>query len=49
MDERRLYFWLRHNMDTTSDSYTHERANKLVLAFDDGWQAECFPKSMHAR
>jgi hypothetical protein len=46
MDERRLYFWLRHNMDTTSDSYTHERANKLVLAFDDGWQAECFPKSI---
>ena len=46
MDERRLYFWLRHNMDTTSDYYTHERANKLVLAFDDGWQAECFPKSI---
>ena len=48
MDERRLYFWLRHNMDTTSDLYTHERANKLVLAFGDRWQSECFPKSIYA-
>jgi len=22
-------------------------ARKLVLAFDDGWQAECFPKSIY--
>ena len=48
MDERRLYFWLRHNMDTTSDIYTPERANKLVLAFGDRWQSECFPKSIWA-
>ena len=48
-DERRLYDWLQKNMDTTSHYYTHERANKLVLAFDDSWQAECFPKSMYAR
>jgi len=44
-DETRLYNWLRHNIDTTSDYYTQERANKLVLAFGDRWQAECFPKS----
>ena len=47
--ETRLYTWLQKNMDTTSHYYTHERANKLVLAFDDSWQAECFPKSMYAR
>jgi hypothetical protein len=28
--------------------YTHERANKLVLAFGDRWQSECFPKSIWA-
>ena len=28
-----------------SQLYTHERANKLVLAFGDRWQSECFPKS----
>jgi len=47
-DERRLYDWLRANMDTTSHIYTHERANKLVLAFGDRWQSECFPKSIYA-
>jgi hypothetical protein len=47
-DETRLYVWLRHNMDTTSSIYTHERANKLVLAFGDRWQSECFPKSIWA-
>ena len=47
-DETRLYQWLRHNMDTTSNIYTHERANKLVLAFGDRWQSECFPKSIYA-
>ena len=36
-DERRLYDWLQANMDTTSHYYTHERANKLVLAFGDRW------------
>ena len=46
--EKRLYNWLRHNMDTTSDIYTQERANKLVLAFGDRWQSECFPKSIYA-
>jgi hypothetical protein len=48
-DETRLYNWLQHNMDTTSHYYTHERANKLVLAFGDRWQSECFPKSIYAR
>jgi hypothetical protein len=47
-DERRLYMWLRDNMDTTSGMYTQERANKLVLAFGDRWQSECFPKSIWA-
>jgi hypothetical protein len=47
-DETRLYKWLQHNMDTTSNLYTHERANKLVLAFGDRWQSECFPKSIWA-
>jgi hypothetical protein len=48
VEERRLYTWLRDNMDTTSGMYTHERANKLVLAFGDRWQSECFPKSIWA-
>jgi hypothetical protein len=47
-DETRLYHWLRDNMDTTSHYYTHERANKLVLAFGDRWQSEYFPKSIYA-
>ena len=47
-DERRLYDWLQKNMDTTSHYYTQERANKLVLAFGDRWQSECFPKSIWA-
>jgi hypothetical protein len=47
-DETRLYNWLRDNMDTTSTLYTQERANKLVLAFGDRWQSECFPKSIWA-
>ena len=47
-DEHRLYNWLQGNMDTTSTYYTHERANKLVLAFGDRWQSECFPKSIYA-
>ena len=47
-DETRLYKWLQHNMDTTSGMYTQERANKLVLAFGDRWQSECFPKSIYA-
>ena len=46
--ETRLYKWLRDNFDTTSTYYTHERANKLVLAFGDRWQSECFPKSIYA-
>ena len=47
-EETRLYNWLRDNMDTTSGMYTHERANRLVLAFGDRWQSECFPKSIWA-
>jgi len=47
-DEKRLYDWLQKNMDTTSTYYTHERANKLVLAFGDRWQSECFKKSIYA-
>jgi hypothetical protein len=47
-DETRLYNWLRNNFDTTSGHYTPERANKLVLAFGDRWQSECFPKSIYA-
>jgi len=46
-DERRLYDWLQRNMDTTSGMYTHERANKLVLAFGDRWQSECFPNTIY--
>ena len=45
-EETRLYDWLRHNFDTTSGMYTHERANKLVLAFGDRWQSESFPNSI---
>ena len=48
-EETRLYVWLQKNINTTSDTYTQERANKLVLAFGDRWQAECFPKSIYAR
>ena len=47
-DETRLYKWLQGNMDTTSTYYTQERANKLVLAFGDRWQSECFKKSIYA-
>ena len=47
-EETRLYQWLQKNMDTTSHYYTQERANKLVLAFGDRWQSECFPKSIWA-
>jgi hypothetical protein len=47
-EERRLYDWLQNNFDTTSSMYTPERANKLVLAFGDRWQSECFPKSIYA-
>ena len=47
-DETRLYDWLKHNMDTTSTYYTPERANKLVLAFGDRWQSECFKRSIYA-
>jgi len=47
-EERRLYIWLQGNMDTTSGMYTHERARKLVLAFGDRWQSECFKKSIWA-
>jgi hypothetical protein len=46
--ETSLYFWLQNNMDTTSSIYTHERANKLAMAFGDRWQSECFPKSIWA-
>ena len=42
-EERRLYDWLQNNFDTTSSMYTPERANKLVLAFGDRWQAERVP------
>ena len=47
-DETRLYKWLQNNMDTTSGMYTQERANKLVLAFGDRWQSECFKRSIYA-
>ena len=47
-DETKLYDWLKHNFDTTSNRYTHERAKKLVVAFGDRWQSECFPKSIYA-
>ena len=47
-DETRLYKWLQGNMDTTSHYYTHERANRLVLAFGDRWQSECFKRSIYA-
>jgi len=47
-DETRLYDWLKGNFDTTSNRYTHERAKKLVVAFGDRWQSECFPKSIYA-
>jgi len=46
-DETRLYHWLRDNFDTTT-YYTQERANKLVLAFGDRWQSECFKRSIYA-
>ena len=47
-NERRLYNWLYANTDTTNHIYTHERARKLIAAFGDRWQSECFPKSIYA-
>ena len=47
-DAAKLYKWLYQMMDTTSSIYTHERAGKLILAFGDRWQSECFPKSIWA-
>ena len=43
--ERRLYKWLYDNMDDTSDTYTDARARKLVAAFDEDWEVECFTRS----
>jgi len=34
--------WVSLNSFTASTMYTQERANKLVLAFGDRWQSECF-------
>ena len=45
-DERRLYECLRKCSDRTMQNWTQERANKLVLAFGDRWQSECFPNSI---
>ena len=48
-DEQRLYYWLQRKSDTTSNTsktYTHERANKPVLAFHECWQSECFPDAI---
>jgi hypothetical protein len=47
-DAAKLYHWLYNMMDTTSHIYTHERARKLVLAFGDRWQSECFTRSIWA-
>ena len=44
--ERKLYHWLRRCSDRTMPNWTQERANKLVLAFGDRWQSECFPNSI---
>jgi len=45
-DARRLYDWLVHCSDKSQQNWTQERANKLVLAFGDRWQSECFPNSI---
>ena len=46
-DEVKLYKWLFNMLDTTSSYYTHERARKLVLAFGDRWQSECFTNTIY--
>ena len=45
-DETRLYNWLSACSDKSQQLWTQERANKLVLAFGDRWQSECFPNSI---
>jgi hypothetical protein len=45
-DARRLYNWLSACSDKSQKNWTQERANKLVLAFGDRWQSECFPNSI---
>jgi hypothetical protein len=46
-DEKKLYTWLRNCSDSTMPNWTQERANKLVLAFGDRWQSECFPHTIY--
>jgi hypothetical protein len=46
-DEKKLYQWLRNCSDRTMSNWTQERANKLVLAFGDRWQSECFPNTIY--
>jgi len=41
-DARKLYDWLVKCSDKSQQLWTQERANKLVLAFGDRWQSECF-------
>ena len=52
-DARRLYMWLRDNMDTTSHIYTHGRANKLdealnPLSVTGDWRMDAFPTRFEA-
>jgi hypothetical protein len=48
-DARRLYTWLRNNLNTTSNTYTQERANKLdealnPLSVTGDWRMDTFPE-----
>ena len=45
--ETRLYNWLLKCSDRTMQNWTQERAYKLVLAFGDRWQSECFPNTIY--
>ena len=44
-EEDSLYKWLK---ECKPGGRNWTQANKLVLAFGDRWQSECFPKSIYA-
>jgi hypothetical protein len=46
-DEVKLYKWLHKCSDRTMSNWTQDRADKLVLAFGDRWQSECFPRTIY--
>lgn len=45
--EARLYHWLYNSADTSAGMWTRERHNKLIVAFGDRWESDCFPNSYY--